>query len=296
MVLLASPVEATQWHLFRWAMGSVVPGTKAEKVAIVLPVTINSIPCFMQLDTGIQKPVIWGDRPNEFEGSRQVAVKLRVLSISARVTAPTQTLKLLRAKHGCSVDDPIGTLGNAFFEHGTLTLDLRRSRFAFTPKALLAHTPDAHPFIYANWSGGAGGLILVDIKRPGGSEGKAGLDTGSARFGLIVNNAQDWADQTAGVPLENNDNVKAFKIPSWGREITCYETTPSQPLEVAGVRLSPVPVAYCPELGAKPPVKLIGILGMRALGKRILTLDYLSKRWTLAIESKSAWPKKRRRN
>lgn len=296
MDLLASPVAATQWHLFHWAMKTVVPGTKAEKVAIVLPVTIDRIPCFMQLDTGIQKPVIWGDRPNEFEGSRQVPVELRVLGISARVMAPTQSLELLHAKDGCSVDDPIGTLGNAFFEHGTLTLDLKRSRFAFAPKALLANAPEAHPFIYANWSGGVGGLILVDVKRPGGSEGKAGLDTGSARFGLVVHNAQDWADQTAGVPLENNDNLKTFTVPSWGREIRFYETTPSQPLEVAGEQLFPVAVAYSPEFWAKAPVKLIGILGMRALGERIITLDYPSKRWTLATGSNSARPKKRRRN
>ncbi len=131
----------------------------------------------------------------------------------------------------------VATVGNAFFEHGTLALDLGNARFAFTPGPTLASNPAAHPLFYARWAA-TGGHPLVEVQVAGGPPGYALLDTGAVRFGLTATDAGEWAALTDGAPLAAGGPVRQFGLNSWGKDVQCFETTVKKPLALAGAVLA----------------------------------------------------------
>jgi hypothetical protein len=54
----ASAVES-DWQPFGWAEFEVVPGAGKVKAGIVLPITVDGVACWGQLDTGAPGAVIW---------------------------------------------------------------------------------------------------------------------------------------------------------------------------------------------------------------------------------------------
>lgn len=265
-----------QWLPFEWQSASVLPGGPSERVALLLPATVNGIECKLQLDTGANQGVLWhgGDAAI---GAATVEVRVEAAGIGVMVPLAADFAARIKPG-GC---DGIASLGNAFFEHGTLTLDLARSRYSYAPAALLGNDRDAQPLIYPQW-GDVGGHTLVEVGLPSGTLGYALLDTGAARFDLGATSAEEWRAMTGGLPLSASATVMEFKVNSWGKQVSCYETVIRQPLAIANMLSIPeYQASYCALEGFKPGQKLVGLLGLRHLGQRTITLDYLSHRWLL---------------
>lgn len=108
------------------------------------------------------------------------------------------------------------------------------------------------------------------------------LDTGAASAGLNVLDAAGWSPLTGNTGLDANPRVRKFEVSSWGRRHSCVEMNSGRTLKLNSYKLEDPVISYCPELGFKAPIALVGILGLRSLGGQVLTLDYLSRRWSLS--------------
>ena len=279
---LPCAAQPTDWHPFQWYMASVAGGP-VERAAMLLPVKVNGVDCRVQLDSAVGQELIW-TRQAPTAQPRTAAAQAKpalveLAGIRKSIAAQAANLEPLSAE-GCSAGT-IATVGSAFFEHGTLTLDLGGARYAFVPSAQLADQPAAAPFRYTPLAEG-GGPPIVEVKRPGAKTGYAVLDTGSARFDLAALDRRQWDELSGGLPAEAGPRVKAFSVPSWGRQLPCYETALAGGFEVGGARVPQASASYCVHEGFRPPADTLGLLGMRAFGDRVITLDFLSRRWRLS--------------
>lgn len=274
-LLLAAPCLAAepQWYPFIWEDASMAPGMPVEHAALLLPARLNGIDCTVQLDTGANVAFIWhgASLPGEAQSPLRIELGGRDWTIPAS------------ASHIASIEQGrcggLLSAGNALFEQGTLTLDLARRRYAYSPAALLAGDSAAQPLIYAQWYNN-GGHVLVELRLPSGKLGYAMLDTGAARFGLSALSPQGWAEITGGLPLAASASVKEFKVNSWGKQISCHESMAAGPLLIGGMYSVPrFDAAYCALDSFKPGQQLIGLLGLRDFGDSTIILDYLSRRW-----------------
>ncbi|OFA04842.1 hypothetical protein [Duganella sp. HH101] len=267
------------WSRFDWAQAEVVPGAGKVKAAINVPIKVNGVDCRAQLDTGAPGKVIWHRQADATLPGVDTVVELAGRSLTVKASAP----QLAALEGGKCTDDVIASIGNAYFEDGTLTLDLKGSRLAFTTAASLAGERAAQPFNYAQWSGGDGGHIVVEIGMPNGKLAYAMLDTGAASFGISAMSEAAWSELTGGIPLQGSATVSVYKVNSWGKQIPCYETAApgqisiGQMLNVGHLRAS-----YCALEAFKPGQKLVGLLGLRDLNERTVTLDYRSRRWLIS--------------
>ncbi|SEN11859.1 hypothetical protein SAMN05428959_101274 [Duganella sp. CF517] len=277
---LPCAVHAADWHPFRWYMAS-IGGGPVERAAMLLPVKVNGIDCQVQLDTGVRDALIWS-RPAPPSGTAPGETRTALIELAGiRTHVPAQPANLSPLTAETCSAGPIATVGNAFFEHGTLTLDLGGARFAFEAAPTLAGEPAAQSMRYTRWREG-GGAPLVEVKRPGGKTGYALLDTGSARFGLVATSADAWADLSGGLALAAGPQVKTMSVQSWGRQLPCYETALAGGFDAGGAPGLQATVSYCVEQEFHFAVKVIGVLGLRPLGDRVIALDYLSNRWRLS--------------
>ncbi|MEN9866570.1 MAG: hypothetical protein RL748_2160 [Pseudomonadota bacterium] len=269
---------APDWFPLEWREGAAFAGAPVEKLGLLLPAKIDGVDCLIQVDTGANGRFVW-HKASDGVGDKRTGVPVVVGNISLTVDAsPTQLAGVHSGKCRQQVQ---ATVGNGFFEHGTLTLDLPRSRFSFVAGPTLAQDTTAQPLLYARWNQ-VGGHTLVEVRLPSGKTGYALLDTGSARFGMNALSTDDWGSLTGGVPLQKSDSVSEFKTMSWGKQISCYQTMATGPLEIGGsLRLPQYQVSYCASEAFKPPQKLLGVLGLRHLKEHVLVLDYLSLRWKL---------------
>lgn len=274
-LLASASAQAAEpaWLPFQWAMGSLTGGAH-ERLGLVLPVTVNGVACTVQLDTGANGEWNWRvGGPAATDARAEIAVAGRHRAI------PASAANLARLKEPDCGGAPVAVVGNALFEEGTLTLDLGRSRYAYAPTALLAHARDAQPLLYLSWAEG-GGHILVEVQRPGMRAGYAMLDTGAARFGLVAPDEQQWRALAGGVvPSVDDPGTMRFPGPV-GEPVVCREAAMAGGLTVAGKTLS-MRAGYCSGHSFKGPIRMVGVLGMAALGDRTIVLDYLSRRWTL---------------
>lgn len=272
----AAPPEPT-WHEFDYAISS-APGTSEERVALLLRAAIDGRKCWLQLDTGAPGAVLWNG--HETGAAREAAsVVIRIGDIEKTVVADTAQLAALR-QGDCGV---AGSVGNAFFEHGTLSLDFAGSRFAFTPTTTLASDHAAQPMRYLK-SAQHDGHPLLPARLFDGSPGDLLLDTGAARFGLVATSLAQWHQLTGGLPLTDVAAVRSFAINNAidTAPLRCRETTVTAAITMAGRKLAPGLVAYCEGKEFRLDAPLSGILGLRALARYRITLDYVSQRWTLA--------------
>nr|WP_315212810.1 hypothetical protein [uncultured Duganella sp.] len=277
---LPCAAHAADWHPFRWYMAS-IGGGPVERAAMLLPAKVNGVDCQVQLDTGVRDALIWSKQASSSEPTPAVPQAALVELAGIRKSVPAQHANLAPLTAETCAAGPVATVGNVFFEHGTLALDLRGARFAFEAAPKLAGEPAAQAMRYTRSEDG-GGAPLVDVKRPGGKTGYAMLDTGSARFGLVATSAQAWADFSGGLPLADGPKVKTMSVQSWGRQLPCYETALAGGFDAGGARDLQATVSYCVDQEFHFEVKLIGVLGLRPFGDRVITLDYLSGRWSLS--------------
>lgn len=272
----AAPPQPT-WYEFDYAISGAL-GTSEERVALLLRAVIDGRKCWLQLDTGAPGAVLWNGRATE-AARKAASVAIRIGEIEKTVVADTAQLALLRQGE-CGA---AGSVGNAFFEHGTLSLDFAGSRFAFTPGSALAGDRAARTMRYLK---GAqhGGHPLLPARLFDGSTGDLLLDTGSARFGLVATSLAQWRQLTGGLSLTDGAAVRSFDINNAIDAVPsrCHETTVKAAIMIGDHELAPDLVSYCEGKEFRLAAPLSGILGLRALARYQITLDYVSQRWTLA--------------
>lgn len=270
--LAAEPV----WHEFDFAVGAAI-GPEDERLALLLRAWINGRQCWMQLDTGAPLAVIWHNALPVNASNETLSNKIivKIGDIEKTIAADAATLDRLR-EGAC----PIGSVGNGFFEHGTLSMDFRSSRFAFTPGATLDTDIAAEPMHFLKNAQG-GGYPLLHAVMFNGVLGELLFDTGSARFGVAANSLEQWQALTGVLPLDA-PVVRSYPINNVmdAAPLRCFETNVSDSITLAGQQLKPGIVSYC-QKNFSLPVPLAGILGLRALVEHRVTLDYISGRWKL---------------
>ncbi len=274
-LIVPSISDAQRSAPLTWIAGD-FSGEYNQRVALAVTASVAGRPCQLQLDTGVNDAVRLPDGPPSLE--QPVLVPVEFLGIA--VSVPT-TAEVAGKLHECRLGETVGTLGNAFFESGSLTLDLKASKLSYTPAPALAGDGRAQPMFYARWTP-HGGHPLVELRRDGVLKGYVLLDTGSAASGFTPLSRAQWDAATGSAPLAATNSVSEFTVSSWGRALRCYATRGAAPLLVGSWPLGELPVSYCPELDFIPPVKLEGLVGLRGFADAVITIDYLSGRWLVA--------------
>lgn len=266
----ASRAEPAEWAMLPF------DGPTPQRAGLLVTAQIDGHPCQLQLDTGMNSAIAW----HYYEQAKQppVRVTVKFAGITRQVDAPADWAGTWDQCQGV-----VGSLGNAFFEQGTLNVDLGTPAVHYQAAARLADAADALPMIYARWSD-EGGHPLVEVRMQGGGVGYGLLDTGTA-VGIGVLTAARWKRLTDDAPLKASDTVRMISMHAWGRNHDCYRAQGRQALQVGLHPIAVPDLLYCPTLGFKSPVHLDGVIGMRHFGDATLVLDYLSGRWRLQLAS-----------
>ena len=244
-----------------------------QRAVLVVTARVAGRACRLQLDTGVNDAVLLLNAPAS--GDSSVPLPVEFLGIS--MVVPTSA-KVAERLHECQHGEIVGTLGNAFFESGSLTLDLKASVLIYTPGPTLADDVRAQPMFYARWTP-QGGHPLVELRRAGAMEGYVLLDTGSAASAFSALSRAQWDAVTGSAPLASTTAVQEFAIPSWGRTLKCFATRSAASMTVGNWPVGIPLVTYCPDLNFVPPVKVEGLVGLRGFSEAAITIDYMSGRW-----------------
>lgn len=245
-----------------------------QRAMLAVTARVAGRACRLQLDTGVNDAVLLSNAPAS--GDNSVLRPVEFLGISMVVPTSAEVAERL---HECQQGEMVGTLGNAFFESGSLTLDLKASVLIYTPGSTLAGDVRAQPMFYARWMP-HGGHPLVELRRAGGAlEGYVLLDTGSAASAFTATSRAQWDAVTGSAPLAVTTAVQEFAIPSWGRTLKCFATRSAAPMTVGRWPMGTPLVTYCPDLDFIPPLKLEGLVGLRGFTEAAITIDYVSGRW-----------------
>jgi hypothetical protein len=265
-----------------WVLGDYgdQPG---QRIALVVHALVAGRPCQLQIDTGLDEAVRWRGET----GGRRRMVPLEVEFAGQTVTAPASP-DVARQLANCPAGVTVGALGNAFFESGSLALDLKSARVRFTPGATLATRLDAQPLFYAR-AAGPGGHPLVEVRKDGTLRGYALLDTGSAALGFEPLAREQWDAVTGGLPLKPSPEVRAVAVQSGGRTHACLApaAATAASFQAGTWALAALPVAWCPTLAPALPLRLEGVLGLRGFADSVVTLDYVSGRWLVEKADKA---------
>jgi hypothetical protein len=129
----------------------------------------------------------------------------------------------------------------------------------------------------------SGGQPLLAGRTEDGREGWILIDTGSARFGLVTTDEDQWKRLSGGLPLTASERVRMFSFNNVMDKdaLTCYETDVADVIDFGHLKLRPQRVSYCQGKSVQLEVPLIGVLGLLPLEERCITLDYVSQRWQL---------------
>lgn len=260
------------WRSFVWKYDRVTPERPKERVALALPAQFDGHPCTVQLDTGMNGEFQW----HSDASGDSTQINFEVAGVVKKYAVDKRHLEQIQ-KGDC---ETIASVGNAFFENGSLVLDLRNSRYKFDRGAVLASSPKAQPLIYAQWYE-VGGHLLVEVRVPSGEIKYAMLDTGAASFGLSPLTASAWADLVERPPVAGPGIVE-YKVNSWGKQVSCFETDRPGPLNIGlQYEVKTFRVSYCEHPDFNIKQKIAGLLGLRDLMGSVITLDYRSRRWAV---------------
>jgi hypothetical protein len=277
LISLAALCKA-ETHTFHRVTGS-IGGLSERNLAMLIPIAIGNKTCDMQIDTGANGQVIWHGESNDDEPKRSVTVKLG--SLEAETSAGPSTLQ---AVEGCTPGNPVGTLGNAFFERGTLVIDSVRKKLSYQPGSNLAGNKNAQRFFYAKWATAntleepAGGHILIELQTKQFGKGYGLLDTGAALAELGVLD-ELWWNRLVGTDALAGNNFTRFTVNSWGKEVACQWAQANASVTLDSFLVEIHSVTYCPTLPFRPSVHIVGIVGMHALRASVLTIDYPGRLW-----------------
>ncbi len=278
--LLAAPPRARAQAPIAWQLGDFA-GQPGQRLGLAVDAVVDGHPCAMRVDTGLDAAVQWSDGAKP--GKRPVDVIVEFAGV--RVAVPTAADKARQLAH-CDAASPAGALGNAFFETGTLAIDLKASRVRFTTGGLLAARLDAQPMVYARWTP-QGGYPLVEIRKGGALRGYALLDTGSAAITFAPSARAQWDAAivaSSGAKARTPgaaDPGQAFATTVRGHALSCLAANAAAPFQAGTWTLTSPQVTWCPPAEAMPPLKLEGTLGLRGFRDAVVTLDYVSGRWAV---------------
>ncbi|MFG6457988.1 hypothetical protein [Roseateles sp. BYS96W] len=271
-----APTQPPAFLPFHWHVGS-LGGLPPTPLALLVPVTLGERTCDMQLDTGANSALIWHSATDNDGPRRPLRLRLGELEARAEVGLATQ-----RAIDECTPGSAVGTLGNAFFEHGTLTLDIPRQRLAWQTGSTLDRHPNARRFFYATppADGGLneGGHIFIELDARRAGKGYGMLDTGAASAEIGALDARWWTQLTGSAALQGQ-HITSFIVNSWSRSLECVS---APTVDTVGIDdFGPVArrTTYCPALAFRPTVHVIGLVGMAPFMHSVLTIDYPSRRW-----------------
>jgi hypothetical protein len=261
-LLLATPFAgAAEWTDFRWVGFGAYP-----HAAVLLPAKIDGVASLVQLDTGANARFIPSARSAVNAPSRAVSIE-----IGAHAVQATLPESLLATLHEGGASKRAGSVGNGFFEAGTLTLDLKRARFSYAPQAALRDDSDAAPFKYVHHEGWDGGHIIVPVTLPGQPPQDAMLDTGAAIF-TFTPLQKSWYDALRGADRQQ------LTVSSWGNDIGCETSQLGVPIRVSRYTLDTGVLGYC-KLPVDIGVPLAGIIGLAGFAQQTITIDYPSRKW-----------------
>lgn len=271
-LVFLTPAHAEQTTPLLWLNGD-GPRSHDDHQALVVTASVAGRPCLMQLDTGLNSAVLWQETVRADEP--QVTVDVEVLGL--KISVGTSSRIAAHLQH-CAPGGSVGSLGNAFFEDGSLTIDLKKMALRYQAGSVLSGNPAAEPMFYARWTE-QGGHPLVELRQDGMLVGYGLLDTGSASFGFAPLSELEWNRLTASAPLVQTDHVRKFATWSWNRQHFCFETKPAVRLQAGRWAMADSPVDYCPELQFTPAVRLEGVVGLDAFSNAAITIDYHAGRW-----------------
>ncbi|MFG6486081.1 hypothetical protein ACG04R_05310 [Roseateles sp. BYS78W] len=270
---------------FHWQVGS-LGGLPPAPLALLVPVKLGERACDMQLDTGASAAVIWHTAPEQDEPRRPLKLRLGELETELEVGSATQ-----RSIDECVSGSPVGTLGNAFFERGTLTLDVAHQRLAWQAGSTLDNQPRARRFFYAapalqeGWIQ-AGGHIFIELDVQQAGKGYGMLDTGAASAEIGVMDAPWWAQLTGSAAMQG-PHITNFTMPSWGRSLACASAPTVAAVSIDGFGPLVRRATYCPTLGFQPTIRVIGLVGLAPFMHSVLTIDYPGRRWMVEAAAPS---------
>ena len=271
-LLVSMPRPAHAQSAIDWQLGDFA-GQHGQRVALTVKALVDGHACTMQVDTGLDDAVAWHGDPAPARKPVDVAVEFA----GVRVTVPTPA-DHARQLADCARGAVVGSLGNAFFDGGTLAIDLKTSHLRYAPGGRLAARLDAQPMFYARW-GATGGHPLVEMRKSGALRGYALLDTGNAAVAFAATGKPQWDAATGGAPLQATATVTAFTASSSSRPLACF-AAPSVGALQAGTWVLAAPlVTYCPSPDVASPLKLEGVVGLRSFGEAVVSIDYVSGRW-----------------
>ncbi len=268
----------SETHAFHWVTGS-VGGLSERNLAMLIPVAIGNKTCDMQIDTGANGSVIWHGESNTNEPNKPLTVRLG--TIEATTTAGPGVLQAIER---CITGSPVGSLGNAFFERGTVAIDSVRQQLSYQPGSGLAGNKTAQRFFYATWAPAdatwmpTGGHILIELQTKQFGKGYGLLDTGAAFAELGVLD-ELWWKRLVGRDAMTGKNTTRFTVNSWGKEVECYLAQTTADVTLDTFQLAIRNANYCPALPFRPPVRVVGIVGMYPFRSSVLTIDYPGRLW-----------------
>ena len=277
-LLAAAPMRARAQSPVAWQLGDFA-GQPGQRLGLAVGALVDGHACPMRIDTGFDGAVQWSDAGRSGKAGKpgRRLVDVTVEFGGARVTIPTAPDKARQLAH-CDATSLVGTLGNAFFGNGTLSIDLKASRVRFAPGGLLAARLDAQPMVYAKWTA-QGGYPLVEIRKGGALRGYALLDTGNAAVTFAPATRAQWDALASGPTPGAADPGHGFVQAVRGRSLTCLAANAAAPLQAGTWTLTSPQLTWCTPPDAAPPLKLEGTLGLGGFRDAIVTLDYVSGRW-----------------
>lgn len=259
-----APAHAATDLAIEWASFA-TPQSTFDHAVLLLPVDIDGVRCTAQLDTGANYAFM--DRAWHAQAAPRTAL-LRVGAVAR--TVPLSDGAFDRVARGDCAN--IGRIGNALFEHGSITLDLAHGRFAYTPGSLLAGAARAARLDYVTPAGWDGGLLLVDYRFDRGVHGTALLDTGAALFALTLDDA-DAARAAARGPL------MPLTAASAGAAVACVIGTLDGGFEAGPYHVAGGEVGSCrkplPDVGRI----VSGVVGLGGFAGKRIVIDYPGRKW-----------------
>lgn len=67
---------APTWQVFEWLETEVVPGAGVVKSSVILPIKVNGVDCYGQLDIGAPNTVIWHQQTSTEQPLREFDIEI----------------------------------------------------------------------------------------------------------------------------------------------------------------------------------------------------------------------------
>ncbi|NVE01485.1 hypothetical protein [Massilia sp. BJB1822] len=277
---MASACAAPGSARIEWIRAEVVPGEGPVNAALFVPVKLNGMECKAQLDTGAPG-IVHFHQSFERDAARPAVVE--ALGIRHEIQGPPN---LAADQLSCPKGIRL-SLGNQFFEQGTLTIDLKQEQVRFVSGSTLANDGKALPFFYPQWdlNSSGGGHVVIELGDSQGRKRYAMLDTGAASFGISALSAASWRQLTGKEPAAG-PGVTSYGVSSWGKTIPCYRVRSSTRFDLGQEQaLENADLSYCETASFKPGQQLAALIGLRNFANHAITIDYPARRWRIAEAS-----------